>query len=708
MAAGKALQFLDKKDLECAICLRRFTEPKTLKCLHSYCLHCLETLIKTHDKLRCPKCNQHHELKKDDLKKLTSNKMINYLLEYVEKIESEKPTICSSCDNPPKYHCSECLLYLCAECSKHHKIIPALKDHPLYTLDENEEGAKDEQNKCPTHWNNVLEFYCPTCKKTACKKCEHVLRCYQNKHNVTPMKTAVDEFNKNATEVTNIAQGIKTKLKGTLDSITSDRSDFEYHLKLCRTAIEVKEKTLIKEVQEKSKQLMSDLEKIYQEKKADIDCQVKDIDSKLTKVNNVMASINKMMNKPQETETLGSHRKTMNTVRAKVLGIDSHQSFNKKNITPNFIPSTHLKEFIKTEGIGKIVTVDGMYTVAKNDEAITVAKGQQFVVTVSSLSESDTCKLAATLSNPSHEETATDVEYQGNGEYKIAGKCNVEGDWQMKIIAGEAHIKGSPVNIKVEALGLINTIGNISDYKENHKTGKVTDVVLDIDGCILISSYSKDILKFNQSGSFVARIEMPQDVQVNRMHLMGDGHMVYSEEIRSFGKGILKYPDGLTVNKETRVLYVGDREAHCVFKFNVDDGRLLGKIGSEGSEVGQIKNPEDVTLTKEGHLIVTNWKNNRIQMFDANDTFMRILVGSGKEDGKVWGPHGVIIDMDGNILVSSGHKLQLFDKNGVFIKRIDHKDDGLDTPTGITVISNRPRRVAVANHKANNVKFFNY
>ncbi|XP_033118979.1 tripartite motif-containing protein 2-like [Anneissia japonica] len=680
MYAVKALQFLDKKDLKCAICLERMTEPKTLKCLHSYCCHCLETLMQTQGKLRCPKCGNHYELTKDDLK--------NSLL----------------------------------SCIKQHKLIPALKDHPLYILDENEEGTKDEPNKCPTHYKKELEFYCSTCKKSACEDCKYVLRCYQNKHNVIPMITAIDDFNHNANEVINTAQGIKNKLQGTLDSITNDRSDFEYHLKLCRTAIEVREKTLIKKVQEKSKQLISDLEKLYIEKKEDVDSQVKNIDTKLSKVNNVMAIINTMMNKPQETETLESHKTTINTVRDEILGTDFEKSFHKKNITPTFIPSTHLDEVMNTECIGKITTVDGMYKVDQHDEAITVTKGQTFVVTVSSLSESDACKLSATLSNPSYEKSATEVEYQGNGEYKITGKCNVEGDWQMKIIVGEVHIKGSPVNIKVESLGLVHTIGNISDYKEHYKTCKVADVVLDTDGCILVSSYSKDILKFNQSGSFVARIQVPQDVKVHRMHLMCDGHMVYTDivgefvvmcddkfkEIISFGKGILKYPEGLTVNKKTGVLYVEDGEAHCVFKFNVDDGRLLGKIGSEGSEVGQMNTPVDVTLTKESHMIIADFNNDRIQMFDANDKFMRILVGCGEEDGKVLGPCGVTMDMDENIIVSSNHKLQLFDKNGVFIKRIDHEDDGLDIPYGITVISNRPRRVAVANHKANNVKIFNY
>ncbi|XP_033100554.1 E3 ubiquitin-protein ligase TRIM71-like, partial [Anneissia japonica] len=535
-----------------------------------------------------------------------------------------------------------------------------------YTL----EGSKDGQISCPSHGKNLLEFYCSTCKKSACEDCKHVIRCYQNNHNVIPMKTAVHEFNKNATEVMNIAQGIQIKLKGTLDDINNDRSAFEHHLKLCKQVIDVKEK--------------------------------------LTKVNKVMASISTMINKPEQTGTLKSHKTIINTVRDEVLGNDFDKSFHKKNITPTFIPSTYLDDVMNTECIGKITTVNGRFKVDQDDEAITVIKGQTFAVTVSSLSESDASELSATLSNPSHEESATEVEYQGNGEYKITGKCNMEGDWQMKIIAGEAHIKGSPVNIKVESLGLVHTIGHISDYKEHKKTYNAIDVLFNTDGFLLVSSFSKDILKFNQSGSFVAKIQVPQDVQVHRMHLMYDGHMVYSDflgkcvvmcddkfkEIISFGKGILKYPEGLTVNKKTRVLYVADRKAHCVFKFNVDDGRLLSKIGSKGSEVGQMNEPVDVTLTKEGHMIIADFGNHRIQMFDANDKFMRILVGFSTEDGKVWGPCGVTMDMDENIIVSSNHKLQLFDKNGVFIKRIDHEDDGLNVPAGITLISNRPRRVA--------------
>ncbi|XP_071948887.1 probable peptidyl-alpha-hydroxyglycine alpha-amidating lyase pgal-1 [Antedon mediterranea] len=206
------------------------------------------------------------------------------------------------------------------------------------------------------------------------------------------------------------------------------------------------------------------------------------------------------------------------------------------------------------------------------------------------------------------------------------------------------------------------------------------------------------------------------------MHQMGDGHVLFSDhlqkivamcdanfnEIRTYGNDVIKYPSGLAVNTESRTLYVADCEDNCVHKFNVDTGKVLGKIGSEGRSDGNFRTPTDVTLTKKGHVIVADFDNNRIQMFDANDRFMRRLVGFGYEDGEVINPCGVTMDPDELLIVSSYQKLQVFDKNGDLIKRIGSEEDGLDAPCGITVISSRPRQLAVANHRANNVKIFNY
>ncbi len=44
--------------LDCALCLEEFTDPKQLPCTHTFCLQCLEELIRTHpgNKFPCPEC----------------------------------------------------------------------------------------------------------------------------------------------------------------------------------------------------------------------------------------------------------------------------------------------------------------------------------------------------------------------------------------------------------------------------------------------------------------------------------------------------------------------------------------------------------------------------------------------------------------------------------------------------------------------------
>ncbi|XP_033121488.1 E3 ubiquitin-protein ligase TRIM71-like [Anneissia japonica] len=351
MSASKALQFMDKKDLECAICLNRFSQPKTLKCMHTYCLQCIQKWVETHGKMKCPTCGQEHDLTKKDLQQLSSNILISDLLRYVVKTEDQKPTKCSFCYNQPTHHCSICQMYLCGgNCIKQHKAVPLTKDHPLYTLDiKEQDDSSDEEIEYLDDSNTTLEFYCSTCNKSACTKCKQ-------QHEVIPISTARDQFNKDAIDVVKQAHEIENKLTEKLQSIAKYKSEFDSQFKLCRNDIENHEENLIKTVQEKSKELISDLEEIYKESEEEIHCEIKDIDSKLTEVNNLKTSINTMIikamiNKPEQ-ESLGSYWTTVNTVRDDFLGDNFNSNFNSKSsVKPNFIPSEYVKELQKG-GIG--------------------------------------------------------------------------------------------------------------------------------------------------------------------------------------------------------------------------------------------------------------------------------------------------------------------------------------------------------------------
>ena len=49
------------KNLECAVCLDTYDDPRMLKCQHSYCKRCLEKIVVIvghTQKVTCPECRQ--------------------------------------------------------------------------------------------------------------------------------------------------------------------------------------------------------------------------------------------------------------------------------------------------------------------------------------------------------------------------------------------------------------------------------------------------------------------------------------------------------------------------------------------------------------------------------------------------------------------------------------------------------------------------
>ena len=59
MAKASSLAQNLAKELECAVCLEQYKEPKVLPCLHSYCKKCLDGLLTKQGvvwRIKCPSC----------------------------------------------------------------------------------------------------------------------------------------------------------------------------------------------------------------------------------------------------------------------------------------------------------------------------------------------------------------------------------------------------------------------------------------------------------------------------------------------------------------------------------------------------------------------------------------------------------------------------------------------------------------------------
>jgi len=158
------------------------------------------------------------------------------------------------------------------------------------------------------------------------------------------------------------------------------------------------------------------------------------------------------------------------------------------------------------------------------------------------------------------------------------------------------------------------------------------------------------------------------DPQGNIWVIDAPGHVVY--KLNAEGKELMrlgtKGTSGAgqnTFNLPTDVafapngdLYVTDGYGSArVVKFS-RDGKYLLQWGTRGNGPGQFGLPHNVVTDAEGKVYVTDRDNQRVEVFDANGTFLTQWTGTGgvsglfmTKDQKIW-TGGVLRDLDGHAI----------------------------------------------------------
>ncbi len=131
----------------------------------------------------------------------------------------------------------------------------------------------------------------------------------------------------------------------------------------------------------------------------------------------------------------------------------------------------------------------------------------------------------------------------------------------------------------------------------------------------------------------------------------------------------MQNPTGMAIDTRNRLLYVADVDLDQILVYDADSLKLLRKIGTPGhnhelTTPGDFSKPLAVAVNAEGNLYVTDTMNNRIEVFDADGTFIEAYGKNGDGPGYFSRPKGIAIDGDGNIWVADGmqDRVQVFNK----------------------------------------------
>ena len=131
-------------------------------------------------------------------------------------------------------------------------------------------------------------------------------------------------------------------------------------------------------------------------------------------------------------------------------------------------------------------------------------------------------------------------------------------------------------------------------------------------------------------------------------------------------------PAGLAVDNENRFLYVCDTDLDQVLVYDADPPysllRTIGKPNGkhEFTTAGDFSRPTNVAVDKEGSIYVSDTFNNRVEIFDADGTFVREFGKAGDGPGYFARPKGIAVDADGHIWVADAvqDRVQVFTTEG--------------------------------------------
>lgn len=175
--------------------------------------------------------------------------------------------------------------------------------------------------------------------------------------------------------------------------------------------------------------------------------------------------------------------------------------------------------------------------------------------------------------------------------------------------------------------------------------------------------------------------------------------------LRSLADSVFTLPHGLRVDGEDNI-WATDTGSHIVVKMN-PRGRILMVLGVRGSArewhpAGHLRcfnEPNDVAFGPAGEIYVAQGHGkgeSRVLKFDAEGNFIKTWGGEGAGPGQFNVPHSIVADAKGRLYVAdrSNQRIQVFDADGTFLRESSHPG----TPCGLCVCRDRKHLMLAHGH----------
>ena len=693
------------EELSCSVCMCKYTDPKQLPCLHSFCLHCLNGIQRTsgrRDKIACPECRQEFKIPENgNLAALPTNFRINSLLDVLAIKECSTTGVkCGNCDERTKqsHYCFQCYAFWCEECIGLHNRIKANKDHYALALedfqDQDFENILKRPEYCamPGHEKKKIKLFCKICKVAICNACaftDHdghgkiLLEQAANERKLR-VKSAIESQKKRAqTKRSKI-----TKLDESLIEVQEQAARVKRHVQefadRIHAAIEAKKLEIFDDVERRTKASLQEIGK----QKEDFEEQAKRHESEIEDTEKLLKrSTSAQLMQPNELLD-----KILEEEKNQEEGSDRDDCPFQKF---DFVKNHKLFDLVSAEQIGSL---KNYLTQTRAQQSSADGKGvseaivgleEQLVVTTRNKKcqqcyDNNDC-VTMEVSNRQDDNCAAEVQVQDNkdGSYKIEYFAKEIGTCSASVKVNGEHIRGSPFKVQVKPRQF-RPVLSFGEQILKHPWGVAVNEQDDIavsdtrnHKIHLFKSDGTHIKSFGGKGAQHGEVDVPFGTVYYGDNIIVAEHRNHRVQVlsrqggylRHFGrKGSLDHhlisPTGLSIDSDDHII-VADRQNKLIKIFSAD-GQFLDKLGREGSFIEPLH-----CIQHDNYLIVSDRGDECIKCFDREGNFLYKFGKEGNADGEFNSPHCLSMDKAGHLIVcdTNNHRIQVFDLSGKFVAK---------------------------------------
>ena len=705
--------------------MSKYTDPKQLPCLHSFCLHCLNGIQRTsgrREKIACPECRQEFNVPDNgNLAALPTNFRINSLLDVLAIKECSTTGVkCGNCDERTKqsHYCFQCYAFWCEECINLHSRIKANKDHYALALedfqDQDFENILKRPEFCamPGHEKKEIEFFCKICEVAICNACaltDH------DGHGKILLELAANE---RKLKVVSAIESQRKRAQTKRSKITKlDESLSEVHEQAARVKRNVQEyaDSIIATIEAKKLEIFDDVERRTKASLQKIEKQKEEIIEQARRHESEIIDTETLLKRSTSAQLMQP-----NELLDKILNEENYQDDSDRDDEFfqefDFVKNHKLFDFVRAEQIGSLkdyltqTTAQQSSADGKGISEAIVGLEAQLVVTTRNKKcqqcyDNNDC-VTLEVRNREGDNCAAEVQVQDNkdGSYKIKYFAKETGTCSASVKVNGEHIRGSPFEVQVKPRQFRPVLSFGEQILKNPWGVAVNDqdeiAVSDIGNhkIYLFKSDGTHIKSFGGKGAQHDAFDFPSGTAYHGDNIIVAEQVNHTVEVlnrqggyvRHFGgKGSLdnqlNFPTGLSVDSDGNII-LADKKNKLIKLFS-PDGQFLNKLGTEGSFTSPFH-----CIQHDNYLIVSDKGDNSIKCFDRKGNFLFKYGKEGNAHGEFNKPSCLYMDKAGHLMVCDtiNHRIQVFDLSGKFVAKCGRKGTGIgefDRPVSVAVLS---------------------